>query len=132
MTIFQRLICTVFVVLACALSLSAQTTEKQADKEIRVCYEGELLKDFTQRGTVRFNFTYLIETDEKGMVEKATKVEPKHQQIGAHEDKIVECLKTWKLASKEKYEVVLSIGTTSAKDYISITDSKNETIKLIL
>jgi hypothetical protein len=130
MVILQKFICVTFVVLACALSSSAQTTEKQSDKEIKVCRIE--LTEVGKRACFHFNFIFLVKTDDKGVVEKIEKIHPQKSQPFVREDKFVECVKTWKLDENEKYTVGLSFGTTSHEDSISILDSKSQVIRLIL
>jgi|SRR5215831_2088307 len=130
MSLILRLIATAFLSVLVIIPQAAETERNRPAKTITVCHI-----EFTGLGkaaTWHFNYTYSVDTDQNGSVDKITKL---HDSKGAEmtrEDKIMECIKTWKLGPSNKYFVLFSVGTTSATNYISISESKGETIRLIL
>ena len=112
-----------------ASSGAANLDEKPPAKMITVCRV-----EFTGIGkaaSFHFNYLYSISTGEDGAVEKITKLAERRPDM-VREDKMIECMRTWKLEPSSRYNVVFSVGTTSATDYISIVDPRGDSIKLIL
>lgn len=83
----------------------------------------------------RFHFNYIYSLDIKsdGSVKAISKVREKDPPAFVREDKIIECMKTWKLAPVGKYIVAFSVGTSDGENSITIlAPNKESVLKLIL
>jgi hypothetical protein len=109
---------------------SATSEDTSSNKIISVCRI-----EYTALGKSanwHLNYTYIVETNSDGSVEKVTKVCNENHPAFVREDKIIECLKTWKLSPVGKHVIVFSIGTNGNDNYISIVDPNHNSIKLVL
>jgi hypothetical protein len=109
---------------------SATSEDTPSNKIISVCRI-----EYTALGKSanwHLNYTYIVETNSDGSVEKVTRVGNENRPAFVREDKIIECIKTWKLSPSGKHVVVFSIGTNGNDNYISIIDPLHNSIKLVL
>ena len=120
--------------LAVALLLTAPSSAASEDssskKTISVCRV-----EYTALGKSanwHLNYTYIVETNNDGAVGRVTKVGNEDRPVFVREDKIIECIKTWKLSPSGRHVVVFSIGTHGNENSISIVDPKHNSIKLVL
>ncbi len=130
MNVVIRVIGLVFLSTFIAIPQAAKIEDEKPAKTITICRIE--LTELGRTASFHFNYLYSVETDQNGSVEKIKKLRGPNQSEMVREDKMLECLKTWKLRPSTKYFVLFSIGTTSAPNYISISEIKGETIKLIL
>jgi hypothetical protein len=111
--------------------LYAQAKDESPKNIITVCRV-----EFTGLGKAarfHFNYIYSIDVESDGSVGEITKVREKEPPAFVREDKIIECIKTWKLVPTGKYLVNFSIGTTSDPNSITIIIPNREPVlKLIL
>ena len=113
-----------------AFIVPSSATNASSNKTISVC-----AIEYTALGKSanwHLNYSYVVETNNDGSVEKVTKVGNEKRPAFVEEDKIIECIKTWKLAPSGKYVVLFSIGTHGSDNYISIADPNHDVIKLLL
>jgi hypothetical protein len=129
MNVIPRVIITAVLIAISVTSLSANEGNNPSSKTITVCRVE--LTGIGKTATFRFNYPYSISTDKDGSVVEVTKLAARRPEM-IREDKMVECMRTWKLNPSSRYSVVFVIGTTSIANYISISDSKGESKKLIL
>lgn len=80
----------------------------------------------------RLNYMYAVRTDNKGTVEKVMNIRNEPKPAFIAEDKMIDCIKTWKLSPPGNYAVVISIGTHGSENSISIVDPNHDAIKLVL
>ena len=109
---------------------SATSEDTSLNKTISVCRV-----EYTALGKSanwHLNYTYIVETNNDGTVERVTKAGNEDRPAFVREDKIIECIKTWKLSPSGRHVVVFSIGTHGNDNSISIVDPKHNSIKLIL
>lgn len=116
------------LVLTNVTSLFANPKTNLRSKTITVC-PVELTR-VGKGANFHFYYLYLIFTDKDGSVEKISRLDKRPEFV--RQDKIIECMQTWKLEPSSRYSVILSVGTTSTPNSISIVDSKTEPIKLLL
>jgi len=125
-----KYILTAVLLLISATSSSATSGGSSSDKTISVCQI-----QYTALGKSanwHWNYVYAVETNSDGSVEKITKLGRETHLPFVEEDKIVECIKTWRLSPSGRHSVVFSIGTNGNENYISIVDPNHDSIKLVL
>jgi hypothetical protein len=88
--------------------------------------------DLGKTSSFHFNYIYILNTDEKGCVERIAVVrEPDHEDL-VRVDLLKECMTRWTLAPSSKYTVIFSLGTTSESNFVSVTDASGCRVKLII
>jgi len=111
-----------------AFSQTADT--KSEEIEISVCSP-----EITQAGrqsSFHFNYFYRVITDETGLIKEAKEISDyKRFRSLMNDENVISCIREWKLKPSEKYFIVISVGTTSAKDSLMIS-SKTDKIKILL
>jgi len=110
-------------------SFGVNAEDQPFNKTITVCRI-----ELTGKGkmaTFRFHYPYQISTDENGVVNKVAQLAERKPKM-VREDKLIDCMHTWKLKPSSAYAVVFSIGTTGGPNYISIVEPKRESLKLLL
>ena len=120
----------VFVFLA-IVSVPASSEVASSNKTIAVCRI-----EYTRlgkRANWRRNYMYAVATNSEGVVEKVVNVrDVNHPDAFVREDKIIDCLKTWKLSPPGKYVVMISIGTHGSENFFQIVDPNHDVIRLVL
>lgn len=111
---------------------SALSEDNLSNKTISICQI-----EYTALGKSanwHLNYTYVVETNIEGAVKTVMKVEKEKRPAFAfvQEEKIIECIKTWKLSPSGRHVIVFSIGTHGSDNYISIVDPNHNVIKLVL
>jgi hypothetical protein len=117
------------VVLVIISASAGRSIEPHSSKTMTVCrieYTG-----LGKQANWHLNYTYVVNTNEEGSVERVTRLEKKHPKF-VNEDKILDCIKTWKLTPSGKHVVMFSIGTTAAGNAITVVDPNLNSIRLVL
>ena len=126
--IYEILILSVLILTSFS-SLGARTQASSNNKTITVCrFE---LTSMGKMASFHFNYMYRISTDETGAVQKVSRLDKRKAEM-ISEDKLLDCIRTWKLGPSDRYAVVFSIGTTSDPNYITIAGPKQGVLKLLL
>jgi hypothetical protein len=101
---------------------------KKLETEITVCKVK--LTEEGRRSNFHFNYIYILKTDGNGEIEEVRQI---HKDFPDYVDdgNFLSCIQSWKLKPKDKYVVVISFGTSSDEDYMSISNEE-EKIKIFL
>ena len=105
-------------------------TEEPKRFEIYRC--SPKLTEAGRQSSFRFNYRYLISTDEKGLVKKVIWLNSKDVNTSLVDlSGVIPCLEKLKLSSSKSYLIYISVGTTGGENFISFSN-KDESIKIIL
>lgn len=96
--------------------------------EITVCKVE--LTEAGRRANFHFDYIYLLTTNAVGDVGRINQIHRDNPKF-VKDEKFIACIKSWKLKPGYKYVVVISFGTNSMENLISISNEE-ERIKIIL
>jgi hypothetical protein len=113
-----------------AQPLFAQSKDRAPRKHIAVCRIE--LTDMGRTARFHFNYMYSLQVKTDGSVEQIAKLREKEYPAFVREEKLIECMKTWKLEPAGKYVVNVSFGTSGDEDSITIVAPNRESVRLIL
>lgn len=118
----------ILVIALFAGNVFSQVRRPRASKSFSVC---EI--EYTELGrTANWQLTlfYVLKTNEDGSVDRVRGLVESKRQNFNNEDKLLECVKSWKMTPSGKYVVSFSLGTTGVQKYMTIVDPNRDVIKL--
>ena len=109
----------------------SQTAEKDR-KQIKINICQPSITEAGRQSSFQFSYIYLVITNEEGSIKKVTELlDHKKFKHLMNDEKVIPCIKNWRLKPSERYIVKIDVGTTSTERSLSIL-SKTVKIKLIL
>ena len=110
------------MVLILSLAASAQSgnMKKQAT-EITVC--GIELTGPGKTAEFHFNYVYLLTTDSVGDVSRIDQLHRDNPKL-VNDEKLLNCIRSWKLKPVRNYSVMVSFGTKSHENLVSVSNEE--------
>lgn len=120
----------VFLVLTFTTFAFSQSSEKRKQFEIDICRPE--ITEAGRQSSFHFNYIYRVTTDTKGSVKTVNELldHRKYKSL-MNDEKVIPCIKEWKLKPSENYIVTISVGTTGGENFLNIS-SKTVKMKIIL
>lgn len=109
--------------LTLSMPLSGQEAKQDSAQRIKLCpikYTG-----LGKVATFRVDYRFAVSTGGDDQVDSVRRIEDKAPPGLINEEKLPDCLKTWRLEPNRDYLINLNIGTTSGPNSVTIIDSGN-------